>query len=169
MGVRTEARTTTTIAFDGKRLAADSQATFGNLRRRGTKIRQIEDSIVAVAGCVEDGHRFFEWYGQQRRYELGQGDQPEWLKDVCDSWDCLVLKPEGLFRYGNVGTCIPIEDKQYAIGSGEQLALAAMAMGADAGQAVEIAARLDINTGGPVVVMELPKKKRKRPCDGCHR
>jgi len=51
-----------------------------------------------------------------------------------------------------------VEDKFTAIGSGKELALGAMEMGATARQAVMVACKRDINSRPPVWTLSLPKK-----------
>lgn len=88
----------------------------------------------------------------------------KWLRDGAnpDNWgagepDCCVLmvKPDGkvFLAEGGLYFSGPIECEYHAIGSGAKYALGAMAMGADAVQAVNVAARFDPHCGAPVLAL----------------
>jgi len=88
-----------------------------------------------------------------------------WLRAGADpdKWgagnpDCYVLmvKPNGELFLAEDGLYFsgPIQCEYHAVGSGAKYALGAMAVGASAAQAVEVAARFDPHCGGAVLVME---------------
>lgn len=157
----------TTIAYDGERIAADSQETCETeaggstkhvcaklFRKRIGEGRKAYDVIIATAGESSPGMVFVDWYGTGKEI-------PRVLIDHDPDFTCLILSPMGLFEVDKY--CRPIErtEKFYAIGSGRKEALAAMACGKSAADAVRIAARFDNYTGGRVVTMSLNEKGAK--------
>lgn len=88
----------------------------------------------------------------------------EWLRSGADpeKWgsgepDCCVMmvKPSGGLFLADGGLYFsgPIECEYHAIGSGAKYALGAMAMGAGAIEAVEVAMKFDPHCGGVVLAM----------------
>lgn len=139
----------TTIAWDGKTLAADSQATSGTLRSRVVKIvRSPSGFLCAGAGEFSAIIPWLRWV----EHGLVPEDQPEHLGSKAT---VIIVDPRGK-AYTLEGTPIrvPVRDKFWAIGTGAELAIGAMAMGADAAQAVKVAAKFDVHTGGRVVAMK---------------
>lgn len=151
----------TTIAYDGESLAADSQETSETeaggatkhvcaklFRKRVGEGRKAYDVIIATAGETFPGMVFVDWYGSGK-------DIPRVLIDHDPDFTVLILTPHGLLEADKY--CRPIErtEKFYAIGSGRKEALAAMACGKSAADAVRIAARFDNYTGGRVITMKL--------------
>ena len=52
----------TTVAWDGKTLAADRQTTDGGaVFRLGSKLRKVPGGYIACAGCITDIHKFVAW------------------------------------------------------------------------------------------------------------
>lgn len=137
----------TTVAWDGRTLAADKQTTFGGLRATTTKVHRINGNLIACAGIAAQIAEFLVWF------EAGAkpADMPASQRDTDKSVDALVVRPDGaVVQYGNTPHPIPIEDRQFAIGSGRDYALAAMYLGKTAREAVEVAAVFDPSTGNGV-------------------
>lgn len=137
----------TVIVWDGKILAADKRACNNGLKFTVTKIRKINGNLVGSSGDFSPIQAMFHWYEK--------GADPEKIPDCQkdkDRWTTLlVITPEKkIFRYEQ--DCFPyeIEEKKYAAGSGRDFALAAMAMGADAVEAVKIACRFDAGCGNGI-------------------
>jgi ATP-dependent protease HslVU (ClpYQ) peptidase subunit len=138
----------TTIAFDGKTLAADSQSTTGSTRGRAVKIAKSADGFV-VAGAGE-----FAVVKQWIRWVL-DGRPAERQPELADEATVIVLEPRGrAVMFSGSAVSQPLPRKQWAIGSGSDFALGAMAMGADARTAVKVACRFDVYSGGRVVVLK---------------
>lgn len=137
----------TTVACDGRTLAADSQWNSGGRLSFGgvPKIQKIDDSWYGAAGEVTLVNQFWAWL-------KGEGDPPECLapEQRAVRMAAIELDPEGniFLWYGTERT--PIGDEFTAEGSGSDLAVGAMAAGADAIEAVEIACVFDSDTGGEV-------------------
>lgn len=133
----------TTIAWDGTTLAADSQATNGQLRADTKKLYRINNNVVAFCGNLVEGQELIAWF-------RGEGD-------FCcyDETTLIIVNKEELITYE--GSHIPIKfkyDEPWAWGTGQHLALGALAYGADSKSAVRVAAKYDVFTGGRIVTMK---------------
>lgn len=141
----------TTIATDGKVIAADSRGVSdfilqGNIN----KVFRLKDgSIAAFAGHSLCYSAAIEW--------LNGGEKPN-FKDA--EFYALILDSDGVWyvddNYHKERMPAP-----YAIGSGCKFAMAAMLAGASPKEAVRIASKLDENTGGRIRVMEYAKQQSR--------
>jgi ATP-dependent protease HslVU (ClpYQ) peptidase subunit len=151
----------TVIAFDGKILAADKQATEGGLRHVTTKIMRIEKGkfkgyLMAGSGATSEANQMMAWF------ELGA--KPEAFPRYQDTDDLsaqlLVIAPtKEILRFDFNPVPSVFFDEIYAMGSGRDVAMGAMAMGAGAKQAVEIASEICCGCGMGVDVITLKKGK----------
>jgi len=125
----------TVIAWDGLTLAADKRSVDCGLARTVTKIYRVNDSVVAIAGCLDQGLLMIEW--------VRNGCNPETFPDsqkVKDDWAVVVVADAcGLRSYERTPYPIVVEDKFWAAGSGRDFALAAMHLGRSAIEAVQVA------------------------------
>lgn len=151
----------TTIAWDGKTLASDTQITYGGLRSRLSKIFDLPDgSYVGIAGDCHTAISVVEW--------LRAGAKPEKRPEVdLDTISLLRVVGEGE-AYDFFGwSWRPIIGPFAANGSGAHGALVAMDLGKTAVEAIELTAKWDIYTSTPVHTVEpvrLPKQKvRPKP------
>jgi len=131
----------TTIAFDGRHLAADSLVTSDiKYQKPFRKVRKFRNGIIAAgAGSLSQLVLFFEWCN------LGMPDDEIPVHDL----DAIIII-EGI-PYQFNGALVPLDiDPPFSLGSGAHIALGAMAAGASARKAVSIAARYDPGTGGSV-------------------
>lgn len=88
-------------------------------------------------------------------YEAGKR-RSRWPQIDAEDWAHVVVLQRGrLLDYENKPYAQPIEDKHFAWGSGKLLALGAMAAGATAQQAVDIASRYHVECGLGVDVFDL--------------
>ena len=124
----------TCIAWDGKTLAADRQGTSDSIAIPVTKIHRIPSgAIIASAGSLERGLDLKRWYQEGSNPEKW----PAYQKD--DDWNDLIVVDHGkIFHYEKLPVPQPVESKFMAWGSGRDIAMGAMAMGADARKAVSI-------------------------------
>ena len=141
------------IAFDGKTMAADRQATFGDSALSASKVFAHEGVMYGCCGNYEDTLLFRQWVeGGQR-----EKDMPE-----LESCGFLVHDPEqGLFLMSERLVPIPVEAEKWAIGSGADFARGAMAAGKSAEQAVEITCDLCLSCGEGIEVLRRSTKRRK--------
>jgi len=137
----------TTIAWDGKTLAADKLASTGNGRGKTTKIFRIRDCLFGATGtqslCIE----MAEWF----RAGAVPADLPALQKDPNKNAGVLVVLPDGsLQKYESGPYPLPVDDEKFAIGSGGDFARAAMYFGLTAVEAIAVAEHFDVNTGNGV-------------------
>ncbi len=143
----------TTIAANRSEMAADSQATRDSgliVSYSDRKVRRIGGDIVACQGAEDQIAVFEEWY------EDGRDPKQAPAEDLQENFAALVLTAGGrLFKWFRL--CVPVEVHEpfIAIGAGDEIAMGAMAAGATPERAVEIACRLNMYTGPPVVVERL--------------
>lgn len=127
-------------------MAADSLAANHSRKLTTRKLYRVRKAIVGFSGDLNHMVMFTYWY--QKGADLS--DRPRDLDGGA-----LVLDGSGIWRYESECYPFPILDEFAAIGSGGDAALAAMYMGATPAEAVEIACRVDLHTGPPVVVESL--------------
>lgn len=134
-----------TVAWDGKILAADKQATVAELARSCSKIRKLPNGdILAVTGTLGPCLIMMQWYEDGADIST----YPPCQKEKDDWGRLIVAKPTGeILEYEQYPVVMMPDPGKHAWGSGRDYALGAMAMGANAIQAVEIASRFDVNTG----------------------
>lgn len=135
----------TTIAWDGKTIAADKRSSYhGNPTMKLT--RMADGSICGRAGDTESTTEMIAFLD-------GKRGAPE---KTTDEVTILRAYPDGHAEMcHNKGVLFPVNMPFFAIGSGSDYAMGAMAAGATAEQAIEIASRFDKDTGGGIDTMEL--------------
>ncbi len=88
-------------------------------------------------------------------------DVKEWVKGdrkpPAGDWSLLAMSNKLIRTYDPVNGWIDIDEKVYAIGSGQAAARGAMLAGASLRQAVRLAIHVDPESGGKVRVISLPK------------
>lgn len=167
----------TTVAWDGRYLAADGRACDEN----GVMHSQVVDKmrlmqhgdggwvVACAAGVRQEADEYFDWL------EDGEGDQKrEWpFPTAKGEWETealemrIILEREGprvsdlrgrstRGKLGNVGDSGDVRQHR-ALGSGAHFALGAMAAGADARRAVLIASQFDTGTGGRIQFVDTTK------------
>lgn len=130
----------TTIATDGRTIAADSTMNWNNMHQGPfRKLHRVSDGIIGCAGEYEATLEFVDWYRDG-------GEKPA----LPDDLEALVLSADGVRYYGSRCTGFEVPCP-VAIGSGSVIATAAMMAGASPIRALEIACLLDPASGGPVV------------------
>jgi len=138
----------TTIAWDGKTLAADSQITEGGLRshQREEKIIKHENQFFAFAGSLVSCLAVIEWLkagGKKKK-------RPE-----LDDLNFVVLHIQNGRANLYYDEFVPLQQlPPYTAGTGREVALGAILAGATAKEAVEIACDVDIMSGLPVLHYE---------------
>lgn len=139
------------IAWDGKIIAADKQATNSSMRAKCTKAKRIGDYVYAFAGDLECGLAMIDWHVNGANKE----DWPKFQEDP-DRWTRLVVADAtGCVSYEMVPIAVPVESEFLAWGSGRDFAMGAMGMGATAKEAVEIANMFSTDCGFGVDWFEL--------------
>lgn len=140
----------TCIAFDGKSIAADRQASNGNTKRATTKLFRLADgSIATMSGLIAHARTRLRWYEAGAKIE-------DWPTFDGDDYVCLIVWNKDGLRYWEDGPVAEtVEHGFWAFGSGRDFAIAAMACGKSAREAVEIACQFDTGCGLGVDVMTL--------------
>lgn len=147
----------TVIAFDGHAMAADRQGELFCTKTFRTKIRRLGDLLVGCAGEVRSAEAIYQWLA-------GGAIVADFPKLAESDKACvLVAGPNGLHLYENSPHPMPLENKFFAIGSGGDAAMAAMALGFDARRAVEIACEVCTGCGGGVDVLEVEGNRQAKP------
>ncbi len=151
------------IAWDGKMLAADKQATSQGLIVTTTKIRRVANgSIIAFEGDIDRGLVLAKWYEDG----CDESKWPSFQKDK-DDWTRLVLATtDGIFNYEREPIPIRIESSIMAWGQGRDFAIAAMHMGKNASEAVLFASKFTTGCGCGVNAFELNQSGKIRNIEG---
>lgn len=147
----------TTIAFDGKSVAFDTQSTCGG------RISHVDDKVVEIqnygivyaggSGELDSVHAFQDWVAGGMKPD----DYPDLCKERADNSCFILINYKGELqeferRPHPVATVVGRD----ALGSGSDYALGAMAAGKSAEEAVRIAMEYDAYTGGEVIVFDMP-------------
>lgn len=134
----------TTVAWDGKTLAADKQATNNGLRATVTKIWRVGQLLVGGSGSPDFIGEMLHWIERGRELPLFPNTQ----RDKDDWQPILVVEADGtLSVYERTPFPLRPEGDFHAMGSGRDFAMAAMHLGCDARRAVEVAIELDAGSG----------------------
>lgn len=161
--------------------AWDSQVTMGGegAELEYDKVFHNGSAVVGLAGAIVDS--------QTLRYtdlpELDTWDIDRWVTEKLakrikkkTKYHGRILTEVGgrVYEIGQEGSWVRNTSGIYAIGSGADYAMGAMLTGANPGQAVMVAAQLDLGTGGTIIMatseeirsgaieFDVPDKKKKR-------
>lgn len=133
----------TTVAFDGRSISADSRMTVQNLATGEEfsldtcpKLFYVKGYIVGAAGDVDAIYQFLNWLQTGRDYPFAGG-----------GINIIVVSKAGAFLYDNTGKVGKIHPP-FAIGSGGEVALMYMQAGRSTQEAVQEASKRDVHTGG---------------------
>lgn len=136
----------TTIATDGKRMAADTWQTGNYIDQFALqKMEVIEGTLVGVSGSPLHALLFFEWLR-----EGNSNDEPILGK----AFRALRVSSLGVWFWDKQLTPVEV-GAPAAIGSGARFAMGAMLAGATPEEAVRVAMELDPFTGGEVKCLTL--------------
>lgn len=135
----------TTIAYKDGVLAADTQLTWGTYPLPCSKITRIRDDFVyAFSGTTTDEALIYRYFCKP---EWRTEDFPKTRKDFA------IIFIEGGIAYHMLNSPLPMPIlAPLAIGSGGDFAIAAMAMGKSAEEAVKFASQFDTDTNNTVEV-----------------
>lgn len=142
----------TTIAFDGKTMACDTQVTGDYVYNTDTKIYENEFVFIGAAGDAGVGillvgddsilvpkHYDFDF----EALVFVKDTEKVYKVAFYKSWDCAL------------SSVVPVADSFPAVGSGAPYALAAMECGYSAHGGVAVASKFDTNTGGNIITKQL--------------
>lgn len=141
----------TSIAANRREMAFDSRESDedGHYWRTSPKVLQIGLALVGCSGDSNQICKFLDWFTDQKQ------ERPE-----LDDMHALALDRDGLWYYVDSTYRSLIKEGFFAIGTGGKFAMGAMAKGASPREAVKTALRFDSNSGPPVLVLRLPRRKR---------
>ena len=126
-------------------IAADSQTTNGVLAGKTKKLFKLKNAAIGFAGLLTDGLKLIEFLKSDE-------DKPPELSEDFESL-MMDLRTGKCAYYDRTLIAVKIMDKFEAIGTGSELAIGAMEHGATAIEAVRVAIKRDINSGGRVAVI----------------
>lgn len=145
----------TTIAWDGRSVAADGKAVTGNgnvVTLDVVKLAHYSDCVYAVSGAHFLFEELIEWHRCGARRDAVPSADSE------HPWYFLVFQGRWVNMTDNTmhGRWDKTARAPWAWGSGADLAIGAMLAGKTARQAVEIASQVDNCTGGTIseIVLE---------------
>jgi ATP-dependent protease HslVU (ClpYQ) peptidase subunit len=152
----------TTIAWDGQRLACDSQMTQGHkkLMCKGKFYRSDSRHATLAGGGDVDLLDKISHYWKSSDKPLSELKLPDSNPMSQSSrFQLLIVQDDGMAFFYDDDLINPVQiEAPYAFGSGGDFALAAMAMGASAADAIAVAEQLDIYSGGTIHVTRAPQK-----------
>lgn len=136
----------TTIAWDGTTLAADTLALSDCLKRRTSKLRVTDRFIYGMAGYESEGIVIARWLADGADVTKPPAVDDDGAKGI------IIDRKSGRAFIPSGKSCafLPVHEPFFAVGSGRDFAIAAMALGKSAEEAVNLAAFYDASTGGIV-------------------
>ena len=134
------------IVWDGKIVAADRQMTSGDLKRTYTKLHHVatdpvrrewsREFVVAGVGSADELLALVDW----ARKGFVRSEWPDFMRKKDCETKMIVVSASGVaLHFEGEPYGIPVKDSFIAWGSGRELSMGAMAMGASATQAVRVA------------------------------
>ncbi len=147
----------TTIVFRDRVMACDSQHTYDDTKFYGVKkIEAGINSLIGIAGASRFANCVFDWW---RAVEVDEfTDVANWHRMgslIAEDVVMLVAhQTQGLFRLDYTGRASRIHSDYAALGTGAGFALGAMSMRATAVQAIDIAMKFDLYTGGEIAYVQ---------------
>ena len=146
------------IVWDGKCLATDRQANDGSMKWEAEKAWYVgTDYIVSGVGMLGSILKMRDWF-------VNSGD-PAALDVPHNSAELIVVSSEGLSVISSNGTSVELSAPM-AFGEGREYALGAMAMGATAEEAVQIANEYSLHCGKGVLKYTLHEGKVEGDLNG---
>ena len=168
----------TTIATRNGVMVSDGQVSFGDRidQTNLKKVRKINGCLVGGAGRLSSVLQFFNWFEEWSNAQVVQGESPHvqvFIPENIDDEDFtgIVVFTDGvIFMYEGGKRCYEIVGAEYyAIGSGADFALSAMDAGASAEDAVKVAIKRDVFSGGELFIEHLdeePEELTKQKAEG---
>lgn len=140
----------TCIAYRNSVMAADSLVVNDNAIKdlRSIKILSKGGWLLGTSGelCPPD-HTVLKWF-KPKAMQLPRMDGYKFFM--------LAAGPKGVLRvWDQEGQFEPIRNRFWAVGSGSELAMGAMEMGATAAQAVAVAIKFNVNCDGKIITRRL--------------
>lgn len=150
----------TTIVFANNELSGDGRCTIGDtvISDEIIKVYNINNRLVGFAGRYASGLKFLEWFEEfdnanvvQQQVPFVSVNIPELMED--EDFTGIVAYPEGYVMLFEGGKAFYEVQAPYAIGSGADIALGALDQGATAEEAVRVACKRNVLSGGVVTTV----------------
>jgi len=142
----------TCIAFDGKTLAGDKRSTVAGQIMTTTKIFRVNGELVGFSGDAAHCAEALNWI----RGGCEPSKYPEELRNRDKMINTLVIRKNGeVWRFEDSPHPYQVFGRFHAIGGGSDFALAAMHLGKNAVEAVEVAIALNNGCGNGVDTLTL--------------
>lgn len=139
----------TIVVYRDRVLAADTLLSAGSTAWAfGKKIRKAKDgSLIGACGNISFVQEFLDWGEQENRCEFEPPKSNQINQGLLVSWK------QTLYYVGK--NPVPIKGPYFALGSGSDIALGALWMGASAQQAVNAAISHNVHCDGTIDSVEL--------------
>ena len=154
------------MAADQQMTASDGQRLFHKKVRRARY--DGSDVLMATCGDAEASVAFYLWLEEQEKWRSGlppEGEHKDIHYPSKADFHALVMFSNGdVLWFGPTGYPVEIRERWHGIGSGSSYALGALHAGADIKKALQIAIKMDSQSGLGVQVegFTTTTKKRKR-------
>lgn len=148
----------TTIVTDGKQIACDSQGSLGDQRLAGEFIKVVRDesSLFCFSGTFCLFAPLVNWYKAGFPEDAVPKSDAEYHHRLW-VFDPNQATPLTFVNVHKAPYPIPLYTPA-AMGSGSEYALGALLAGATPKEAVHIASKLDVYTGGRIKLYDIPAK-----------
>lgn len=142
----------TTIAWDGKTLAADRNSVYSDIRRTDNKIHRCGEYVYGASGCIPELVLVAEWLTRG----ASDTDRP-YMQGIPAVFGLAIhASTRRAFVVQGVRPVLtPVLDPFTATGSGAAFAISAMYFGKCARDAVQFASVYDVYTGGSVDTVDI--------------
>ena len=130
----------TIVVYDGKSIAIDRAAVSGTVIHRATKAWVHGDAVITGTGAASHVSALVNWYKQGADAD----DYPVYATHA----ELIVATSVNLLRYERSPHPVDHGNNKCAFGDGRDLAYGALAMGATAAQAAQVACHYNPNCGG---------------------
>ena len=145
----------TVIVFDGKQMVADRRMSSGNMHETVQKIHRLFGGVVVgFSGSVAHQGPMLQWVTEGVNPEAYPGPAFD-AEHPMDAEMLVVNKWGQVFTFVGGPYLVEVLSRPVVIGSGAAYVLGAMAAGADAVRAVEIASQYDPGCGNGIDVVEV--------------
>ena len=146
----------TTLAFDGRYIACDSQVTQGSIKLSADKWEACDlpdgtPAVCMIAGTLAAGRAAIAAL-------VAGGDV---LSALGEDTTLLVASAGTVTVYDSEGCWV--DPGPYSVGSGAKFAYAGMSLGLSADQAVDLAVQLDLYSSSPVKCWDVRTLKAVKP------
>lgn len=137
----------TCVAYSAGVIAADSMSVADDFVKHldSIKVAKRKGHLFGIAGDLYDLDEVIKWYFSKDRKPIKHYE-----------FDLLVITPSGsIHQYDHKGRGDLIQGPFYSIGTGREFAIGALAAGASAEEAVQVAINWSPTCSGKVIVRKL--------------